>query len=346
MAPQTYGIRTAIIGAGRIAGAIATPGDTAIISHAHAIAADSRFWLGWVIDTSLDRARSLAQRWGAPAFAADLQILASADRLDVIVVCTPDVLHAVMLETLLCLPAPPRLVVMEKPLCLTSAELKGLVRVTAEHPEVAVVVNHSRRFDARYHSLACFLAENTLGELVGVRWVYYGGWRHNGPHVIDTIRLLLNGSLEVTDAWQGFTDRPGDPCLEARLRCSAHPQARILIESFPEQAFQLFEAEIRLRLGRIRLLDFGAEILVDEVRANAVGERELRITRPFECPPALPAMAGLYDSVAAFLLHGDKTVLHWAGMTCAAETMRTLFAVSKMVASRMPKPHPAQSPEI
>jgi predicted dehydrogenase len=330
--PETR-LRAAIIGAGKIAGVLADPASPSVVTHAHALATTAPFSLDLVIDADGERAAAFAQRWGCPHWGTSLADLEQTAPFDLVAVCVPDRLHAGVLEQLAALPHRPRLVVMEKPLCLSPEELRRLEALNADCSGMAVVVNHSRRFDARYDVLAGLIANGGMGDLVGVRWAYYGGWLHTGPHVIDTVRRLLGGTLEVTAAWPGYTDRPGDPCIEARLTCTNRPQARILIESFPEQAFQLFEAEIRLREGRIRLLDFGAEVLKDEVRVNQAGERELRVTVPFEFPPTPTAMAALYAQAAAVLLNGDTSLVQRAGITDAMQTMETVFAVAAVGAA-------------
>lgn len=319
-------IKAAIIGAGKIAGALA-PADGPIVTHAHAIASDPRFRLALTIDAAPGRARVLAEKWQADEWAEDVAALAHRDRLDLVAVCVPDAFHAPLLEQLLDLAQPPRLIVMEKPVCLTPAELSHLRSRCETLKDTAVVVNHSRRFDARFHALADFIASGEFGKLVGVRWAYYGGWRHTGPHVVDTLRLLLRSELSLVAAWKGYEDRAGDPCIESRLTSPGHPGARILIESFPEQAFQLFEAEIRLEKGRVRLLDFGNEILLDEVVVNEAAERELKVTKPFAFAPAPTAMSNLYALAADYLLSGKDEIIHRAGVLDAARTMETLFAV-------------------
>lgn len=321
-------LTAAIIGAGKIAGALAHA-DGPVYTHAHALSAHPAFHLALVVDAFTDRARELATKWGGQDWAAEIDALAGRDRLDLVAVCAPDAHHAPLLHRLLELPQPPRLIVMEKPVCLTQGELAALRHRCRDLAGTAVVVNHSRRFDSRFQAIADFIASGEYGRLVGLRWAYYGGWRHTGPHVVDTLRLMLRSELEVAAAWRGYQDRAGDPCLEARLTSPGHPGCRILIESFPEQAFQLFEAELRLEKGRLRLTDFCNDMQLDEVVVNEAQERELKRTHPFPIQAGVSAMSCLYALAADYLLKGDEEIIRRAGLLDAARSMDALFAVAE-----------------
>jgi predicted dehydrogenase len=317
-------LRAAILGCGRIAGAIA-PSGGAPTTHAQALvsAGDGAFQLVAVSDRDDARAEAFAARWNAQSVWAPAELGAAG--LDLVVVATPDAAHAEDLIRLLAGSRPPRLVVVEKPLCVSADELAAIETALSRHPRTAVVVNHSRRFDPTHWAVRELIAQRRLGPVVGAHWVYYGGWLHNGVHLVDTLRMLLGDGLEAVAVRSGCEDRAGDPCLDGDFRCTAWPQARILVESHPQTAFQLFEGEIRMQEGRVRLLDFGSEILVDSVRVNAIGERELKDSRVISRDGRPTAMATLYELAGRFLTRTDDEIVNRSGVTQAAATMRTLF---------------------
>lgn len=321
MAPEGR-LRAAIVGCGRIAGAFADRGARPT-THAQALDAAPAFRLVAVSDAEPSRAQAFATQWNAPDVCTAGEVGAAG--LDLVVVATPDRQHAANLTGLLAGPRPPRLVVMEKPLCASREELAELGPLLAAQSKTTVVVNHARRLDRGHQAVRDLVAADELGAVVGVRWVYYGGWLHNGVHVIDTLRMLLGGEIETVAPRPGCEDRAGDPCLDGDFRCDAWPHARILVESHPESAFQLFEGEIRLQEGRVRLLDFGKQILVDKVRVNAIGERELNDTREIDRAGAPTAMQTLYELCARHLDDGDDEIVSRCGAAQASATMRTLF---------------------
>ena len=328
MRPMTDAdLRVALVGAGRIAGTFAAPGD-APVTHAAAMHALPGITLVAICDPLAERRAAFAQRWQVPIQVASVAELEPS--LDIITVAVPDAMHVETVVRILD-ECPPRLLLMEKPLCVRDAELALLEAALEAHPTCRLAVNNSRRFDTGHSAVRASLAREDLGPLVDIRWVYYGGWLHNGVHVIDTLRMLLDDTLDCRWARLGHPGTAGDPCIEAEFRARKNPDVRVLIESFPEDAFQLFEAEIRCRDGRIRLLDFGNEILIDRVQTNAKGERELKDTAPLSRDISNPAMLAFYQSAIRYLRESDNNLMEKAGFTTAAETMRILFETRKRI---------------
>ena len=310
-------LRAAIVGAGKIAGLLDGP----FVTHAGAMAGHDDFVVDGICEPDDQRRARFAERWGIANLYRDLDGLLTDGPWDLVAVCSPDATHATLLCQLLEDPCPPRLVVLEKPPCCSLAEMEALAPL-ADRP---VIVNLSRRFDAGHRAVRRMIEDRELGEPVNARWIHYGGWFHNGIHVVDTLRLLFGGSLEVVDVRRGHDGRPGDPCLEGEFRTTSFPRVPVVIEGFPESAFQLFEGEIRFSNGRIRLLDFGADIRIDRVVENAIGERELKVSEPLIAEPGDPPMQVLYDCCAEYLANGSPSPIEQAGLAVALDSMRVLF---------------------
>ena len=311
-------LRAAIVGAGKIAGLREAP----FVTHAEALTAAGPFALEGVCEPDEERRQAFSERWDVSHRHCDLEGLLADGAWDLVAVCSPDSTHAAILGGLLSSPRPPRLVVMEKPPCVTPSELNDLAGLSG----VPVVVNLTRRFDAGHRALKDIIDRQELGELIAVRWVYYGGWLHNGIHVVDTLGMLLGSGLEARSVRRGYDGRRGDPCLEGEFRAKRHPRVPILVESFPEAAYQLLEGELRFREGRARLLDFGAEIFIDRVAVNSVGERELKVSVPLNGGRHPAPMRVLYERCADLLATGSTTVIDQSGLAVALESMRVLFA--------------------
>jgi predicted dehydrogenase len=318
-------LRVALVGGGRIAGALAAPGDPPV-THAAAIRAIPDLSLQAIVEPIEQRRRSFAERWQIPVQVATMAELQG--QYDIIAVAVPDVLHFRVAADILS-HAPPRLLLMEKPLCTHEAELFELRKQLNDRSECQLAVNHSRRFDFGHRQVRAFLARKELGALIDMRWVYYGGWLHNGVHLIDTLRMLLNDTLVMRWAKKGYSGSDGDPSIEVEFFPNSSPDVRIRVESFPESAFQLFEGEIRCQEGRIRLLDFGNEILIDKVKINSGGERELKETLRLEGDRNVSPMLNFYTAAVRLLREGDNSLVEQAGFASTAETMRILFDVRK-----------------
>jgi predicted dehydrogenase len=171
--------------------------------------------------------------------------------------------------------------------------------------------------------------QGRLGALLGGRGVYYGGWMHNGIHLVDTLCLLFGPGIEVTAAAPATTGRPGDADLRVTLKAD---RAEFFLESFDEAYYQLFEVEIRFAQGRLRFLDFGSQIHVEAVEVNEIGERELK---PWQDSPWSGLESPLFEAMAAIeaQLHGAKIFQELGvDLNSAAKTMNLLWRARDLAA--------------
>lgn len=111
-------------------------------------------------------------------------------------------------ECLKAIKARPRLIILEKPVALNSKEAER-IRLAAEENQVPVMVNHERRFAADYNAAKAYIKK--IGTLQSIRGELYSGLRiyapefekdgsysllHDGTHLVDIIRFLLDEDLE------------------------------------------------------------------------------------------------------------------------------------------------------
>lgn len=312
---------TAIVGCGKIAGQADRPRTSGPVgTHAQAYVRHGAFRIEAVCDPREERRVRFAEVWGVPRTYGSLGDLLEHERPRVISVCSDTALHASeACDILRAHPSPP-VVFVEKPVCTTAADLDHLHRV-ASTAGAAILVNHSRRFDPAHQRLAALIRRGELGPLVHGRCDYYGGWLHNGCHMVDTLRMLF-GALTIDHVAAGAPGRPGDPCIDVRLLADGAP---IEMTGSNEQHFQLFEMDLRFERGRVLVRDFGEQIVVQDVEINAIGERVL-------VPRADSPWAGLdsplLHAVGAIRTHLDTgSGLDSTGATLkeACETMKVLW---------------------
>ncbi|NVJ91193.1 MAG: Gfo/Idh/MocA family oxidoreductase [Methylocystaceae bacterium] len=316
-------IKVGLIGTGKISGFFADITTEPPTTHAQTITKLPEFVIAGVVDTDFKKAPAFAEKWGGDTY-QDIQTMLSNIKCDLVVICTPDTTHADILKEIATHKSRPNLVIMEKPLCISKNQLDELKNC----PDICsmnVIVNHSRRFDNRHKTLSKKIAAKTWGDFISAHWVYYGGWLHTGSHVIDTLQMLLETNLGISYIHTGFNDRADDPSLNLHLTAKAHQNGPIYIESFPEYAFQLFEGELRFETGRIRFMNFGNEIFLDEVQINDINERELKITTPFLAEGNETAIENLYRQAADFLLEPKKEKLNGIDFNAATNVMSFLF---------------------
>ncbi|MFZ5447596.1 MAG: Gfo/Idh/MocA family protein [Thermodesulfobacteriota bacterium] len=266
--------RAAIVGCGKIAGLKDRPREHGVVTtHAQAYHRHPGFAMAAVVSQPLADAWRFQEIWSVPQVYASIGEMLAQEYLDVVSICTPNEFHFLQAQEILLGPNRPKVLFIEKPVCLKATELHELLEISRQ-TGVAVLVNHTRRFDPAHLQSAELIQSGQLGLLLMGRGVYYGGWMHNGVHFIDTLRMLMNAEPVIVSASPGKapSGKPGDQNLDVHL---ALGQAPVAVESFDEAYYQLFEMELRFERGRLRFLDFGSRIYLEQVQINEIGEREL-----------------------------------------------------------------------
>ncbi len=142
---------------------------------------------------------------GATVFSSSSEMYKSIPTPDIITVAVNEDSH--MEECLAAIEAKPRLIILEKPVALNSAQAAEIA-VAAEKAGVPVMVNHERRFAADYNMAKSYIKE--IGKLQTIRGELYSGLRiygkeyekdgsysllHDGTHLVDIISWLLDEKL-------------------------------------------------------------------------------------------------------------------------------------------------------
>ena len=164
-------------------------------------------------------------------------------------------------ECLKAIKARPRLIILEKPVALNSREAEK-IRLAAEENPVPVMVNHERRFAADYNAAKTYIKK--IGTLQSIRGELYSGLRiyapefekdgsysllHDGTHLVDIIRFLLDEDLENPIVCGIFKDDKN-----AVRNFSAHYSTK----NCPDVSIYMS--------GRSRFFSFGLDILGTEGR--------------------------------------------------------------------------------
>jgi predicted dehydrogenase len=314
-------VPVAIVGCGRIAGG----GDAAlragpVTTHAQAYRRHPGFSLGAVCDPRPDRLARFVSDWGVPRGYSTLDALLGAERPQVVSVCSPTPQHYADIAALLAAPAT-RVVFAEKPVCDSPEQLQALQALAAKRPDVAVLVNHTRRFDPAHQRAAAIIRSGALGALVHGRCDYYGGWLNNGSHLVDTLRMLV-GEVTVDRVSPGAQPRDADACPNVRLLSSAAP---IDVFAFDESHYQIFEIDLRFSNGRVALRNFGEDVHVERSGVNAIGERCLEPVDGAPWPGLQDPLLHAIGAIAAHERGGASLAATGATLPDAAKTMGVIW---------------------
>ena len=183
--------------------------------------------LGW---TACDRAEivaladrhpearaSYAQEFGVRSLYADYREMLAKQELDIVSVCSWDILHAEM--TIAAAAHKPRLVLSEKPMAVSVGEGEAMM-VACERNGVKLAISHQRRFFSAWIEARRLVQEGAIGEPERL-WTGVGaGMMNTGTHGIDFHFWVLGdpvaewvmGSVERKTDRHIFGHRVEDRC--------------------------------------------------------------------------------------------------------------------------------------
>ncbi|HVD60545.1 MAG TPA: Gfo/Idh/MocA family oxidoreductase [Gemmatimonadaceae bacterium] len=201
--------RLALVGAGAIAQ----------LAHLPLLAKIKGARLVAICDNDGVKAGALAQRLGVPDVYTDMEELLEEDRVDAVVIATPNHLHEP--HALRALRSKVH-VLCERPLSLTTQGVERIIDA-AKNVGCMVVVGNNHRFRADVQQLNRFLQGGELGRIIGMRAGQYHfkggqqGWRSRKPEAGGG--AFMEHGYPLLDLALWLTDFP-EP-----VRVSAHMDA-------------------------------------------------------------------------------------------------------------------------
>lgn len=264
-------LRAVVVGCGRF-GAGGWPSAGHSLSHAAALERHPDVELVGLSDPNPDRRRAASETWARPIH-DDVAALCRDTRPDIVTIASSTVSHGEAARAVL-EAAPPRCLLIEKPLAATLAEAEEIVQL-AERVGTALAVNYSRRFAPAYRRLVEALGKRgRLGAPQAMLVTYGKGLANNGSHAIDLARMLFGEPIEAHGhpvSWALPGPGPDDPTFEAELTFAGGVRARL--QPFDERIGTVFEVDIFAERGRVRGVVGGRTLeyfdrVVDEVAAG------------------------------------------------------------------------------
>lgn len=244
--------RVAIIGAGRIGALLDHPQSPQILTHAHGYKASEDFEIVGFVDRDLKRAEDASTCWGGYAFDSIERLFEKQD-VDVVSVCVPDELHY---ETLLALvKRPVKFIFLEKPAVRTTAEAEAVDVLYAGRP-IRVLVNHTRRFVPEIRKTREAIKNGGYGDFLTGTGYYGKGLLHNGSHMVDLLRFLLDEVGEVKKISQTADFYDDDPSVSALL--SLRGGGIFYLRHIDCRKFDIFELDLIFERKRLRICEFGS----------------------------------------------------------------------------------------
>src|SRR3989338_119797 len=319
--------KSAIIGTGKIAGLFDHLSKTnGVYSHAKACRQTTNIDLKAACDSNPERLNRFCRLWKINTKYTHINQLLDHGRFDVISLCVPTKIHFKLIKTILEHPHRPKVLLVEKPICLEKDELRRIQQLLKK-TKGKLIVNHHYRFNQGLQKVSDLIQRRTLGDTLAIRGVYYCGLMNNGVHLIDMLRMILDSDLKIVQARKGAIGRLHDPCVDVELKAARFSKTQIVLESVEEKYYQIFEMEIRLEKGRIRIMDFGKEIYIDKAVKNRLGEVELKNIEKIKTPKDRHPFRCIFEGIAKYLENGDQTMIRSVGIEETRKTMNTLWQI-------------------
>ncbi|MGZ3696748.1 MAG: Gfo/Idh/MocA family oxidoreductase [Bdellovibrionota bacterium] len=194
MSDQVYS--AVVVGCGRIGSLFSeqtrSPGNH---SHAQAYVENTRTRLVGLSDSNRERLKGAADHWGIAETSTDPLEVCRKLQPEIVSVCTPDSTHFETARSIL-ESCPPRLLFIEKPVALRSADAEALLALAREK-NCAISINYSRRFSPAVRALKKELASGAHGRPVFAHVLYGKGLVHNGTHALDLLRFWLGDPVSA-----------------------------------------------------------------------------------------------------------------------------------------------------
>ena len=307
-----------------IAGRFQELSDTATYAHAKAITENHHFGPIGFFDRHRDRSASMAKRYSGRSFAVLADMLLEM-RPSVVAICSSDQSHFDYVINLLRSPQCPRVIFVEKPVCDTQERLDMLLAAQMRNSKTSIFVNHSRRFDAMHQKIAGIIGQQRYGSLHYCRIDYYGGWLHNGIHLVDLFDMFFASSLDATRAECACESKSlGDQTLHVEGRLAG---ADIYIRGHREENFQITDVDLFFEQGRILISDFGQEIECFRRTVNAANETVLMRDEELCGVAMFDQMPSAYREISRQLDGEHSAILESVSLQRAAKIMKSLWKV-------------------
>lgn len=209
-------VKIALVGAGAFG-----------IKHLEGLARIPEAEVTYVVSSSKEKARSIADRFGVPHASGDFEEVLQSDEVDAVILCTPTPIHAE--QTMACLNAGKH-VQVEIPLADSLADAEAVLQLQKEKGLVAMV-GHTRRFNPSHQWIHNKIEKGELSiQQMDVQTYFFRRTNTNalGEPRSWTDHLLWHHAAHTVDLFQYQT---GSKVVKANvLQGPIHPELGIAMD--------------------------------------------------------------------------------------------------------------------
>lgn len=265
----------AIIGCGRIASDFDNDSlmrkSYGISTHAGAYVDNLNIELIAAADISDGQLNKFGKRWGVHRLYKDYRELLKNEDIDILSICTWNTTHLEILEE--AVKCNVKAVFCEKPISNSLENADRMVKIANDH-NIALFVNHRRRWDNLYEKIRDYIKKGHMGSIQQVSCYYTSGIANTCSHLFDVLRMFF-GEIESVCAWHKNDLNKDDPNMDGYIIFQNGVTATI--QSLDARYYSLFEFDIYGTVGRLRIEDNGFNVSYWKMRdsTESLGYRAL-----------------------------------------------------------------------
>lgn len=299
-------------------------GESAIYTHARAIAVYPEFRLVGAVDLSPGQRGRFEQRYGAPAFD---QVETALRQLqpDVVVIASSTESHRAVIAKVLD-SCHPKLILCEKPLAYKLDEARDMVEM-CENAGIDLFVNYIRRADPGVAEIKRRVDSGEISTPVKVNAWYSKGILNNGSHFLNLLELWLGeiNAAAVINPGRLWDNHDPEPDVEIEFDLGT-----VAFRAVWEECFSHYTIELLSRSGRLRYDKGGEAIEWQSVQGDPNFDGYKILAQPGE---VIANGLGIYQWHVY-----DQICKHLAGVAttlCTGrQALRTLEAIDLIIRQR------------
>lgn len=294
MKGQVKKYKAAVLGAGNIGAMFDSPSQKECLTHAHAYKTHPDFELVGIFDSDIKKAEKAARLWKVPEWGEGIP---RDEKFDVISVAVSDESHYPVLKQLA--KKGFDIIFLEKPIANSiekAYELKSLyARI-----KIPVCVNYRRRFVPEFEDLRKEI--KNWGPFIKGAGYYGKGIIHNGSHMIDLLRYLVDEPREFVLFDYAYDYNKDDPSISAVLKLAEG--GIFVMQYIKSSVYTIFEIDLFFEKARVRIIDSGFRIEIQKIVSDEKFKGYKNIEREKEYSTALDrALYYGVDAIARYLKH-------------------------------------------
>lgn len=264
---QEAKIQVALIGLGKIGCRYDLGSKTQVLTHACAISRNDAFELVAAVEILPLYANDFKQHYSTPVFSSINEMLDAVEP-QLIVIATPTSTHLQVLEQIL---GSPKLkaVLCEKPISEDLHQATRIVKLFQDQ-KIELVLNYQRRSARPTNELKSLISSKQLGAFLGGSAFYSGGYFNSASHLVDTLEWLFE-TAAVPSKMTQLAKLKSDLKVSATFKLMDRD---FHLQQIETDLFSIFEAYLLFEKFRVRYLDGGDRVFIDELQANKTYSNE------------------------------------------------------------------------